>query len=579
MRVSLFGPLRLRIGDRLLGAGDFGGAKTREVLEILLLARGKAVSKEVLGETLWPRTQPKNAVASIETYISVLRKTLFADKTQAKQVIQTVAGGYRFVLDGVTVDLDEFDLLIARSQTGDANQFSLRVQAAEMAFGDLLEDARDAMWVEADRELYRDRVTRINVLVAEEMVARGDYSGAIKHGERAMAIRPYSEEAVRSVMRANLGLGQNELSRQAYQRFCTLLASDMNVDCSTETAELAGAIDAGAPIEELLEGSGEALGRDPSPQRRDRRDLSNRLPFLGRSQELDRVRQVVAISREEGRFSVVLVKGRPGSGRSAFLNELSRRLSCAVGMSRYMPMECENPKLPLADAISKALEGTPQSASVDQYRNAPFLGGGGQALLMLKELLSVNSPIVFLLDDFQWADPASLKVIEWLHANASHLPVTIVAAVRETEKDKMSVLEPRIVTDTVHLGALRECDWIEIDGLDPSLMAATGGFPAIMADCHRWSKAGRPGVSPSATHSIMRMVRGLDEQFRDLLRAASLKTEPFSTSDWPVEDKAEAAMRNCLERLCELDLLGQAEGKFEFRSSLVRDVLANAAGY
>ena len=544
-----------------------------------MLARGKAVSKEVLADTLWPRTQPKNAVAALETYISVLRKTLFVDRAEARRVIETVSGGYRFVLDGVTLDLDEFDLLVTRSERGGPDQFSLRLQAAEIAVGDLLEDAPGAMWVESDRELYRDRVTRINVLVAEDMLVRGDYSAAIKHGERAMAIRPYAEEAVRSVMKANLGLGQNELARQVYDRFCALLGADLNVDCSTETAELAGAIDAGATIEELCEDGAEGRHQSLSAQHRDRRDLNRQMPFLGRCRELERVLRGVETSRREGRFNVVLVKGRPGSGRSAFLGELGRSLSGAVGTYRYAPLEFEQPKLPLADAVRDALRDGPQCAAADQYRSMPFVRGGGRALSMLEELLSVNSPMVLLLDDLQWADPASLKVVEWLHANASHLPVTIVGALREIEQDAVSVFEPGVVADTVHLCDLDKRDWMHVEGVDSSLMGRTGGFPVLMADCHRWSKSGRPGLSPSVTRRILAMVRGLEGLCPDLLHAASLKAEPFSPCDWTVGDDAMSGLQGCLERLCDLHVLKQVPGGFEFRSSLMREVLATAAGY
>lgn len=44
--VRLFGPIEVTVNEQCLGPHDFGGVKPKQVLEALLIARGR----------LWPRT-------------------------------------------------------------------------------------------------------------------------------------------------------------------------------------------------------------------------------------------------------------------------------------------------------------------------------------------------------------------------------------------------------------------------------------------------------------------------------------------------------------------------------------------
>ena len=73
-----------------------GGAKPRGLLELLLLARGRTVSKEQLAEALWGANPPRNVAGTLEHYVCVLRRKLFVDQVQARRVLVTEPGAYRF---------------------------------------------------------------------------------------------------------------------------------------------------------------------------------------------------------------------------------------------------------------------------------------------------------------------------------------------------------------------------------------------------------------------------------------------------------------------------------------------------
>lgn len=76
MDVSLLGSLVVTTGARCVRGRDLGGAKPRGLLELLLLARGKSVSKDALADALWGMSPPNNVAGTIEQYVSLLRRRL-----------------------------------------------------------------------------------------------------------------------------------------------------------------------------------------------------------------------------------------------------------------------------------------------------------------------------------------------------------------------------------------------------------------------------------------------------------------------------------------------------------------------
>jgi hypothetical protein len=105
----MFGPLELTLAHRSVGARELGGIKPRQLLEVLLLERGRPVPKDRIADCLWGERLPVSTAATIETYVSQLRRIV------GRQVIRTEAGGYRIPAGSVTTDVDEFDALVQRA--------------------------------------------------------------------------------------------------------------------------------------------------------------------------------------------------------------------------------------------------------------------------------------------------------------------------------------------------------------------------------------------------------------------------------------------------------------------------------
>jgi DNA-binding SARP family transcriptional activator len=124
VEVRLFGVIEVRVNCRRLGPRDFGGVKPKQLLEALLVQRGRALAKDQLAEMIWGEALPRKVAATIESYVSLLRSRLGA----ASALIATETGGYRAELRGVQVDVDAFDGLLR--DAGDRDRRAARGRAA-----------------------------------------------------------------------------------------------------------------------------------------------------------------------------------------------------------------------------------------------------------------------------------------------------------------------------------------------------------------------------------------------------------------------------------------------------------------
>ena len=113
--IRLFGVLAIEDGTHTLGPRDLGGARPKQVLEILLAARGHRVPIDRLADLIWGEELPQNAAGSLQTFVSVLRRHLVSERERARELVSTEAEAYRFVTDRVELDLDRFDELLERS--------------------------------------------------------------------------------------------------------------------------------------------------------------------------------------------------------------------------------------------------------------------------------------------------------------------------------------------------------------------------------------------------------------------------------------------------------------------------------
>jgi DNA-binding SARP family transcriptional activator/pimeloyl-ACP methyl ester carboxylesterase len=263
IRVRLFGSFEVDVDGRRLGSRDFGGVKPKQLLELLVLRRGRPVSKDELTDALWPTSPPRDPTATLESYASVVRSRLGS----ARGLLATETGGYRFDSDRACVDVDEFDAKVRDAAGSPAGARRARLeQALALASGDVLSDEPYAPWALDLRGVYYERRVQAVCDLAGVCLALGDFASARRHAEQALLLDPVLERAHRMAILAHYALGDEERALRAYERCRGALVEALGASPTPETAALHAAVlqreDPRALIPELA-GAGSGLPDAP----------------------------------------------------------------------------------------------------------------------------------------------------------------------------------------------------------------------------------------------------------------------------------------------------------------------------
>lgn len=210
IHVQILGTLKIRTGDVVLEAGEVGGPKARQILEILLLQLGTPVSKSRLIDMLWEGSAPLAAVSTLESYVSVLRRCL--QPGQGKNgVLRTTTGGYMLDPEIVDLDLSRFDSLILRAEGSEPKiALPLLRQALALATEPLLGSELLPGWADAERSVHAARVASAGIQAAKLALELGMNLEAIRLSQEVLD-RDTLNEAAWTCLVLGLEMGGNPL--------------------------------------------------------------------------------------------------------------------------------------------------------------------------------------------------------------------------------------------------------------------------------------------------------------------------------------------------------------------------------
>ena len=182
-------------------------------------------------------------------------------------------------------------------------------------------------------------------------------------------------------------------------------------------------------------------------------------PLRGRADELSRL-EVLVTSTRQGAGGGVVVEGAAGIGKSRLLAEASSE-AAAAGLMVAAGGADELDQASVWRVLLQALgSSTPPVLSSSELGS---LGGLSDQRFAIVERLqavleraSTSRPVLVVLDDLQWADPASLLAIGWLARSLFSYPVGWVLALRPVPvKRELDALVGRLVeggATRLHLG-------------------------------------------------------------------------------------------------------------------------------
>ncbi|HEY3750870.1 MAG TPA: BTAD domain-containing putative transcriptional regulator [Pseudonocardiaceae bacterium] len=260
LHVHLFGGTRVLDGTRVLGPRDLGGLKPQLILQALALHRGRQVSKDQLTDILWSDRPPPDHIATLESYVSLLRRRLEPGTPAKYSVIRTLPRAYALDRRTTRTDLDLFDALVAEAgNRADREAQALLDQASALVSADLHISSDEAGWAEPIRADYHQRALRA-AIKAGTLVLRHDTDAALRLAGRALELNILCEPAWRLMMQAHAAAGHRDQALRSYRSCRRLLARELGLSPDPETRGLMGQIIAGHANPSRRDGTQADLG-------------------------------------------------------------------------------------------------------------------------------------------------------------------------------------------------------------------------------------------------------------------------------------------------------------------------------
>ena len=326
--------------DRNGQAVPLGPRLQRTLLAILVVEAGHVVPVDRLIDLLWREEPPAAAIASLQAYISQLRRVLEPERSARApaQVLVTQDPGYVLRAAGDDVDAMRFQALARQARldlaAGDPEGADAHIEAAlELWRGEPLVEFAGESWAVATAA----RLIEAYDLVLEDRIDAwlelGRHPQAAAELEGLVAARPLRERRWGQLMVASYRSGRQADALRAYQRCRAVLADELGLEPGPELRRLEAAILAQEPsLDWRPSGSAAAKPSAAAPQAVTQLTAAPQADatLVGRDREMAHVRDRLRLTASGHGGAVVLV-GEPGAGKTT-VAEAAARIAADSGI-------------------------------------------------------------------------------------------------------------------------------------------------------------------------------------------------------------------------------------------------------
>ena len=523
VQFRLLGPLEAQDGARRV---ELGRPKQRVLLAVLLVHANQVVSLDRLIEELWGAEPPPQAAASLQTYVSNLRRALEPGRPARapSRALVSQPPGYRLVVGAGDLDAARFAALageghrLLQARRPAAAARVLR-EGLGLWRGSALEEVADEPFAVAEA----NRLEELRVTALEDRLAAdldlGGHAAAVAELEDLAGRYPFRERLAGLLMLALYRSGRQGEALQAFEAARRALADELGIDPGRWLRQLQAGIlaqdpgldwtpppeeEPGPPSSQTGGPAGETGAALAAPVARIPQAADQ---LVGRDDQLAALDEILAGARG-GRGRVVLVAGEPGIGKTRLAEEAARR-GAAAGMRVAWGRCHEGDGAPalwpwaqvlrqlaaeLAPGQLAAMLG-PSAAWIGQLM--PELAGPAQparplpmadlaaarfqlnqAAAGLLRRLADSRPLLVVVDDLHWADVPSLSLLAFLAAELKDARLAVLGTYRDVEllagrplADTLGALAREPVVERIPLGGL------DRDGVGRLITRTIGGRP------------------------------------------------------------------------------------------------------
>jgi DNA-binding SARP family transcriptional activator len=509
-RIQLCGRLKVDFEGRHVTPA-LRGRQGRVLLAYLVLNRGRSVSRDELIEAIWPEASPADPPAALRTQLSRLRSALGPDAVAGRDTVELRLPENTWI----DVEAAERAIRVADSalKASDWKDAWAHAHIALNIAGRPFLAGFEAPWVEEVRRELEELELRSREVIARAGIGLGgsELAGAERSARALIRAAPFRESGYLNQMRTLVASGNTAEALRTYDDLRKLLAHELGSAPGVEIQALHRKLLGGAstPLPAQLDaeetgldetsGDAEPAGALALPTWLQPRPG---LPFVGRGEELGRLSQLWIETRRGSRH-IALVGGEPGVGKTRLITEFAQRAHASgatvlhgradeEATLTYQPFiealrhwatgaplaELEQDLGPnaetlaaLAPEISERLAAPRPPAIKDLSRDRLF-----DAVTSTLEAIAARRPLLLVIDDLHWADPASVLMLRHIARSRSERAVMVLAAYRPTEPS------PVLTEALADLGREKLFERIGLNGLDAAdvtemVSAIRGGEP------------------------------------------------------------------------------------------------------
>ena len=626
MQICVLGPVEVRAEGQPV---DLGTPRQRAIIAALALAEGRVVPADTIIARVWGEHPPVGALATLHGYVAALRRALEPTRAPraAPQVLVTIDDGYALRIGRRDYDAAALEEAVAearalltvvpdhlrpRAAPGDGATVERAVAGLDRALalwrGQPYDELRDDPVAIAERARLDDIRTAAEELRAVALLAIGRHADVVGGLGAMTAAHPLHERwwALYAVALARSGRQGDALA--ALQTLRALLSDELGVDPSPALRDLQTALlrqdptvgwaafpaaDADLHLDGAL---AQPPTQGPAGEGATRRRFREgpplaRWPLAGRQSEIARLDDALTTA-QGGLPQAVVVTGEAGAGKSRLVLELagrafSRGFTVAFGQCSPDGPPPLWPWRTVVTSLARQLGDLPDglAEAVTAADSEAFATWDAAATGLCR--VATHHPLLLVLEDAQWADPATLRLLVRLVEATRSEPLCVVTTVRQ---------QPGAVpglTATTSALARRPGVRLDLDGLDLGAAAAlvdsvTGDQRLAPAVPELWERSGgnpfylselalaEGRVSGSMTDVVLARVRALPWQTIRALEAASVVDHVFDHD--LVAAMVEASVSETLELLAPaleaaLVIDGPHPATYQFSHGVVREVL------
>ncbi|MEM7801655.1 MAG: AAA family ATPase, partial [Chloroflexota bacterium] len=410
----------------------FRSSKVQGLLIYLVLTTGQTHTRDELATLLWPDESEGTAKHNLRQSLFRLRKVLGETESSDPPF---------FLINRSTIQFNR-----ASNYALDVDRFLAHLSDARFKLAVPLYQGELLPTFSCDSQLFDDWLQQIRTTLHQKMLdalsgltdtclAQAEFSEAQRYSRQQLSLDPWREEAHRQLMQALMLAGERTAALAQYDRCRSILAEELGVEPSPKTEQLAH------QIRQSLIGS---VARSKRRQLAGQQRLT--MPFVGRQAEFKKLSTAYQQMLQDG-FQVATVLGKAGIGKTRLSDQFTawagaqganvlfgRAFETSAGLS-YQPLidlfrqrleQVNAPEDLLSDFwLAQLTRLLPELR--DRYPDLPPSTQDEtlakqhlfEAVTRLGQALANRGPLVLFIEDWHWADSASLDLLQYAAAHWS----------------------------------------------------------------------------------------------------------------------------------------------------------------